>query len=83
MPWRVGIFALGVLRGRLSAMPRALAAHSSAHGQIPQLAVRGVQMVAPRSIRAWAKSPARFLGTSAWVFSLIRGFAAGSGVSIA
>ena len=44
---------------------------------------RGVQIVAPRSIIACAKSPGRDCGTSRSTTSWIAGFASGSGVSIA
>ena len=40
----------------------AQAAQSGRNGQRPQAGRREVQIVAPKSIRAWAKSPARVLG---------------------
>ncbi len=45
--------------------------------------LRGVQIVAPRSIMACAKSPGRAAGTSCSTIAWICGLAAGSGVSIA
>ena len=44
---------------------------------------RGVQIVAPRSIIACAKSPGRVAGTSLSTIARICGLASGSGVSIA
>ena len=57
----------------------ARAAQSSRHGHSTQRGRRGVQIVAPRSIIAWAKSPARCAGTSAAASARRRGLAAGSG----
>ena len=48
----------------LSGSPRARAAQASIQGQSAQAGFFGVQMVAPRSISACAKSPARAAGTS-------------------
>ena len=42
---------------------------------------RGVQIVAPKSIIAWAKSPARVSGVSASASALISVLAVGSGVA--
>ena len=42
----------------------ARATQASIHGQMPQAGFFGVQIVAPRSIIAWVKSPARRCGTS-------------------
>ena len=82
VPRRVGLAFLAALRGKLSATPRRRPVQPSAQGQIRQLALRGAQMVAPRSISAWAKSPARFSGTSRAAFCLSSALASGSGVSI-
>ena len=71
------------LRGREGASPDVLPPQCSAHGQMRQLGDLGVQMVAPRSIIAWAKSPVRCSGTRACAFARISGFDRGSGVSIA
>ena len=49
----------GALRGKVSASPRARAAQGSIQGQSAQAGFFGVQMVAPRSISACAKSPRR------------------------
>ena len=51
-------------RGKVSASPRACAAQLSCHGHRAQAGFFGVQIVAPRSIIAWAKSPARRCGAS-------------------
>ena len=45
--------------------------------------LRGVQIVAPRSIIACAKSPGRDAGSSCSTMARISGLASGSGVSIA
>ena len=47
--------------------------------QITHRGRRGVHKTAPKSIIAWAKSPARARGTSAWASSRRRGLARGSG----
>jgi hypothetical protein len=60
-------------------MPADLAAQASTHGQIRQFAVFGEQTVAPRSIRACAKSPGRSGGTSSSVAALMAGLDAGNG----
>ena len=65
--------------GRSSAMPGRGGGAAARHGQSTQRGRRGVQIVAPRSISAWAKSPARRSGTSAAASARRRGFAAGSG----
>src|ERR1051326_3209936 len=54
-----GLAILGALTGKSSWMPRFRARHSSVHGQLPQAGRLGVQMADPKSIKAWAKSPAR------------------------
>ena len=54
------------LRGNVSASPRARAAQDSFHGHSAQAGRFGVQIVAPRSIIACAKSPARRSGVSAF-----------------
>ena len=61
---------------RRAARPR----QASSHGQTAQAGRFGVQIVAPRSISACAKSPGRSAGTSASASSRITGFALGSGV---
>ena len=53
----------GALSGKVSGSPRARAAQFPIHGQSAQAGFFGVQMVAPRSISACAKSPARRAGT--------------------
>ena len=50
---------LRALRGNVSGSPRVKARHASFHGQSAQAGRFGEQMVAPRSISACAKSPAR------------------------
>ena len=62
-PLRCGRSAFGLAaRQFIGDAALAVPAQSSVHGQIMQLRRFGVQMVAPRSISAWAKSPARSLG---------------------
>ena len=58
-------------------MPRARARQRPASGQMRQLARRGAQTVAPRSMRAWAKSPGRCAGTSLAARARISGLASG------
>ena len=82
-PWRSLPSTFGALRGNVSASPRARATQASIHGQMPQAGFFGVQIVAPRSIIAWVKSPARRCGTSVSARARISGFAAGSSVSMA
>jgi hypothetical protein len=53
-PYRVGRLTLPALTGRASGSLPALAAHLSDHGQSGQAGRFGVQIVAPRSIKAWA-----------------------------
>ncbi len=55
----------------------------AATGRPPQRGRREVHTVAPRSIIAWAKSPARRSGVSIRARSSINGRAAGNGVSMA
>ena len=64
-PWRRGRSGFSACTGRSSAIPRAAAAQSARHGHSTQRGARGVHSVAPRSIIACAKSPARCSGTSA------------------
>ena len=73
----------GALIGNLSGSPRRRAAQASIHGQSAQAGFFGVQMVAPRSISACAKSPARFAGTRPSASRRICAFAAGSSSSTA
>ena len=54
LPWRCGFSGFFALRGRLAAMPSARARQGSRQGQRPQAGLRGVQIVAPRSITACA-----------------------------
>ena len=73
----------GALRGNVSASPRACASQDPIHGQMPQAGFFGVQMVAPRSIIAWVKSPNRRGGSSASARARISALAAGNSVSMA
>ncbi len=50
---------LRALRGRSAAMPRRRPSQARRQGQSAQAGVVGVQIVAPRSNSAWAKSPGR------------------------
>ena len=59
MPWRSPRTGFGALTGRLSCTPAAWAAQCPRQGQRAQAGRRGVQIVAPRSNSAWAKSPGR------------------------
>ena len=74
---------LGVLRGNRAGSPPRRAAQRSVHGHRMQAGCFGVQMVAPRSIRACAKSPARRAGVSPSARRRNRGLACGSGSSTA
>ena len=65
--------AFGALRGSVSCTPAARARQAPSHGQMAQAGRFGVQIVAPRSIRACAKSPGRSAGTSASARSRISG----------
>src|SRR5262249_393910 len=58
-PWRSLPSFLGALIGKRSASPRRRAAHGSLHGQSAHSGLFGAQIVAPRSISACARSPAR------------------------
>ena len=58
MPWRSGRSRLAARTGKASGSPLAKAAQSALSGQAGQSGARGRQIVAPRSIIAWAKSPA-------------------------
>ncbi|MNT09440.1 hypothetical protein D3C72_1442230 [compost metagenome] len=82
-PIRTGFSAFGALTGNSSGSRVASASQLSLTGQIAQAGRRGVQIVAPISIMACAKSP----GLSAGVISPMRArisvLAAGRGVSIA
>ena len=82
-PRRNSPSAFGVRRGNVSWSPRRRASQRSFHGQSKQAGRFGVQIVAPRSIIAWAKSPARRAGASSAASRCNSGFAAGSGVSTA
>ncbi len=54
VPCRTGLASFAALRGSSACTPAARAAQSCHQGQIPQAGLRGVQIVAPRSITAWA-----------------------------
>ena len=58
MPVLKGRFFFIVLYGKFSCVPWALARQLSLTGHSVHLGFFGVQMVAPISMRAWAKSPA-------------------------
>ena len=73
----------GALRGNVCGSPRRRAAQSSIHGQSAQAGFTGVQIVAPRSISACAKSPARASGASVCARRWISGLAAGNSSSTA
>ena len=73
----------GALRGNVSGSPRRRAAQCSIQGQSAQAGFFGVQMVAPRSISACAKSPARSAGTMHAVRRRISALAAGNSCSSA
>ncbi len=64
-------------------MPRLCAVQNALSGQMPQAGLRGVQIVAPRSIIACAWSPGRSAGVSGAANAVSSGLAAGSGVSTA
>jgi len=73
-------------KGLLAAMtevPGSEWTHASFHGHSTQAGFFGVQMVAPRSISACAKSPERAGGSNDAASALMRGFAAGSSSSTA
>jgi hypothetical protein len=53
MPWRKGLAGLTDLLGNSSGSPRAKARHWAPTGQTRQEGRFGVQIVWPRSIRAW------------------------------
>ena len=78
-----GLHGFGSLRGKDSGSPRARAAQAAIHGHSTQAGFLGVQMVAPRSIIACAKSPGARAGVSASARRRISGLARGSGSSIA
>ena len=65
MPWRSGRSRLAERGGKASGSPLAKAAQSASSGQAGQSGARGRQIVAPRSIIAWAKSPAPSCGVIA------------------
>ena len=81
-PWRVGRAIFGNFFGKDSWIPAARARQCAFHGQALQFGRRGLHTVAPRSISAWAKSPARWRGVRRCATSAISGLAAGNGVSI-
>ncbi len=80
-PRRSVPLGFGAFTGKLSGSPRRRASHPSLNGQKAQAGRCGVQMVAPRSISAWAKSPARRAGVRVSASARIVGFAAGNGSS--
>ena len=71
------------LRGNVSGSPRRRAAQASMNGHSAQAGFFGVQMVAPRSIIAWAKSPGRCGGRNRSASTRIAGLASGSSSSTA
>ena len=81
-PRRSWPFAFLRFRKRLL-QPRGPGQAGAIQGQSAQAGRFGVQMVAPRSISACAKSPGRSAGTSASVSAPDRGLRLGSGSSIA
>ena len=83
VPCRSGLGALGARRGRASAIPVRCPAQRARQGQSAQAGRRGVQIVAPRSITAWAWSPGRRSGVRAAAWARSAGRAAGSGVCTA
>ena len=68
----------GLRAGNDRSKPSFFAAHDLTHGQDSQVGDFGVQIVAPRSIIACAKSPARACGARASATFFNTGFAAGS-----
>lgn len=82
-PYRTGFCFFAALTGKSSGSESLSAAQAPRNGQSEQAGRFGVQIVAPRSIIAWAKSPGRSAGVSSATFCFIAGFAAGSGVAIA
>ena len=66
-PWRSWPVSFFCFFGKVSCRPAARARQGIIHGQSAQAGRLGVQMVAPRSITAWAKSPGRSPGTSSSV----------------
>src|SRR6516165_979103 len=84
---RCGRAAFLARAGRLAAMPSLCAWQWDFQGQAGQLGDFGVQMVAPRSNKAWAKSPgaacAALSWIKAWAAAAISGLPAGSGVVMA
>jgi len=83
VPRRTGRSPFGSLRGNVSAVPSARPSQDAAQGQRPQSGLRGVQTVAPRSISACAKSPARAAGSISSTFSRTRRFACRKGAAMA
>ena len=73
----------GALTGKRSGSPDCSARQSSRSGHSMQRGRFGVQIVAPRSIIAWAKSPGRPAGISGSSSVRMTGLASGSGVAMA
>ncbi|MNL23912.1 hypothetical protein D3C87_1453240 [compost metagenome] len=82
-PTRTGFSFFAALTGKRSGSCSASARQSSRKGQSAQAGRFGVQIVAPRSIIAWAKSPGRSVGVSSRTLAFISGLEPGSGASIA
>ena len=83
MPWRCGLAALRGLTGKASGVPSAWPRHAGRSGQSRHLGLRGVQIAVPRSIIAWAKSPASASGVIASAAARIAALPAGNGSAIA
>ena len=83
-PWpsRCGFTFFGALTGKAAGSAVAKAAQSCRSGQMPQAGLRGVQMVAPRSIMACAKSPARASGVTRSAAARIAERAAGANTAM-
>ncbi|MNL47317.1 hypothetical protein D3C87_1700990 [compost metagenome] len=71
------------LRGKVSGSATESARQCGRNGQSAQAGRFGVQIVAPRSIIACAKSPGRSGGVSSATFAFMAGFEPGRGASIA
>ena len=81
-PRRCGFSAFSPRTGRSSGSPETMARQSSRTGQSMQRGRFGVQIVAPRSIIACAKSPGRSAGTNSSSNARISGLESGNGARI-